>query len=49
MVIAEGVETEAELRFMQKSGADFIQGFYLAKPAFELVEDDSEIKEKIKM
>ena len=49
LIIAEGVETEAELRFMQKNGADFIQGFYLAKPSFELVEDESEIKKKIKM
>jgi diguanylate cyclase (GGDEF)-like protein len=47
MVIALGVETEGELRFMQKCGVEFVQGFYLAKPSFEFVEDIKEIKEKI--
>ena len=47
MVIALGVETEEELRFVQKCGVEFVQGFYLAKPSFELMEDNREIKEKI--
>ena len=47
MVIALGVETEDELRFMQKCGVEFVQGFYLARPSMDLVEDDRSIKEKI--
>ena len=47
MVTKEQVETEEELRFMQKCGVEFVQGFYLAKPSFELMEDNREIKEKI--
>lgn len=47
MVIALGVETESELRFMQKCGVEFVQGFYLAKPSYDIVEDNKEIKEKI--
>ena len=47
MVIALGVENENELRFMQKCGVEFVQGFYLAKPSFDLVENAKAIKEKI--
>lgn len=49
MVIALGIETEDELRFMQKCGVEFVQGFYLAKPSLELLEDEKAIKEKIKL
>ncbi|MFT6290629.1 MAG: diguanylate cyclase (GGDEF)-like protein [Ilumatobacter sp.] len=31
-VVAEGVETSAELALAQLHGADFVQGFYLARP-----------------
>lgn len=31
-VIAEGVESEQELDFLQKYGIDYIQGFYYSKP-----------------
>ncbi len=31
-LIVEGVETEEELEFVRKIGADFVQGFYLGKP-----------------
>lgn len=34
-VIAEGVETEEEMKVVVSLGADFIQGFYLAKPALQ--------------
>jgi diguanylate cyclase (GGDEF)-like protein len=32
-VIAEGVETEDEFKFIEKIGLPFCQGFYIAKPA----------------
>lgn len=47
LVIALGIETEGELRFMQKCGVEFVQGFYLAKPSLEIAEDTKDIKEKI--
>jgi diguanylate cyclase (GGDEF)-like protein/PAS domain S-box-containing protein len=31
-VIAEGVETEAQLRFLKTQGCDVMQGYYFAKP-----------------
>lgn len=30
--VAEGVETEEELRLMKDAGCDFVQGYYFAKP-----------------
>lgn len=33
-VIAEGVETEDELRILMEMGVDLVQGFYFAKPSF---------------
>ncbi len=36
LVIAEGIETESEYNTVKNLGADFVQGFYLAKPAFTL-------------
>ena len=32
-VIAEGVERKEEFDLLKKYGADFFQGFYLARPA----------------
>jgi EAL domain-containing protein (putative c-di-GMP-specific phosphodiesterase class I) len=29
-IIGEGVETEAQLRFLQDEGYDFVQGFYFS-------------------
>ena len=34
-LIAEGVETQAELHTLKAMGIDLFQGFYLAKPEFE--------------
>jgi EAL domain-containing protein (putative c-di-GMP-specific phosphodiesterase class I) len=31
-VVAEGVETEKQLRFLRKIGCDEIQGYLLSKP-----------------
>lgn len=31
-IVAEGVETEAQLRHLTNKGCDYIQGFYVAKP-----------------
>lgn len=36
MVIAEGIETQAEYDTLKALDADFMQGFFLAKPAFLL-------------
>ncbi len=34
-VLAEGIETEAEFRFLEAAGIRLFQGFWFAKPAFE--------------
>ncbi len=34
-IVAEGVETAEQLAFLRKAGADYIQGYYFAKPMFE--------------
>ena len=31
-VVAEGVETEQQLRFLREAGCDLVQGFYIARP-----------------
>lgn len=47
-IIAEGVEVEEELQTMIELGADYIQGYYLAKPSFEIADHiPEEKKEKI--
>ena len=49
LIVAVGVETEGELRFMQKQGADFVQGFYLAKPLVVPLTEGNEVKGRICM
>jgi EAL domain-containing protein (putative c-di-GMP-specific phosphodiesterase class I) len=34
-MVAEGVETADEFRWLRNAGVDFFQGFYFARPAFE--------------
>jgi len=34
-IIAEGVETEDEMRAVVQLGVDYVQGYYLARPSFE--------------
>jgi diguanylate cyclase (GGDEF)-like protein/PAS domain S-box-containing protein len=31
-VVAEGVETEKQFKFLQKQGCDYVQGYYFSKP-----------------
>lgn len=47
-VLAEGVETKEELKKLLELGVDYIQGFYLARPAVELLQEiPAEIKDFI--
>ena len=36
-VLAEGVETESEMRFLVQSGVDYLQGDYIGRPDYEAV------------
>ena len=59
-IIAEGVETEAELQILEKLGVDFVQGFLLKRPSpstaltldyqwRELIKDIASPKETVKL
>jgi diguanylate cyclase (GGDEF)-like protein len=47
LVLGEGIETSTQMRTLIKYGVDLMQGFYLAKPNFNVLEslDDSLVKE----
>ncbi len=45
--IAEGVETEEELYAVMELGADYIQGFYLARPSLDIGDLLEEKREKV--
>lgn len=45
--LAEGVETEKELRTLIRLGVDLIQGYFTAKPSYEIIEDISPEVKKI--
>lgn len=48
-VIAEGMEQEEQLRYMIAAGADYVQGYYLARPSEKLPTDAqlSEIQDRV--
>lgn len=47
-VLAEGVETEKEVRTVLFMGVDLLQGYYIARPKVELMEEiPAEIKDKL--
>lgn len=46
-ILAEGVETENELRTVIRLGVDMIQGYFTAKPQFEIVKEIAESVKKI--
>lgn len=47
-VLAEGVETEGELRTVIASGVDLLQGYFINRPVFEPQPIEQEIIDKIK-
>ena len=47
-VIAEGVETKEEMRVLIENGVDYLQGFYLGRPAFESAVLPDSLKETIR-
>lgn len=46
-VLAEGVETEGELRTVIESGADLLQGYFINRPVFEPQPIEQEVIDKI--
>ena len=47
LVIAEGVETIEELKCVKEAGADYVQGYLIAKPNLEIKDIPLEIKKLI--
>ncbi len=47
-VLAEGVETENEVRVLMDLGVDYFQGYYFGKPNLEIKELSDDVLEKIK-
>lgn len=48
MVLAEGVETAAECRYVVQAGVDLVQGFYTARPSFDVLDEiNTEIRNEI--
>lgn len=48
-ILAEGVETEEEMRTVVQLGVDFVQGFFVAKPQFERVPLNQQALDIIKL
>lgn len=47
-LLAEGIETEEEMRTVVQLGVDYVQGYFVAKPAFERAELHSEALQIVK-
>jgi len=48
LALAEGVETVQELKAVIEMGVDLIQGFYTARPSFEIIQEiDEEVRNEI--
>lgn len=47
-VLAEGVETESEVRILKKLGVHYFQGYYFGKPSLEVLPLSSDVLEKVK-
>ena len=39
MTLAEGVETYSELKYVVQMGVDLIQGYYTARPSFDIIDE----------
>ncbi len=48
LVLAEGVETESEVRTVISCGVDLLQGYYINRPVFEPKPVSKEVKETIR-
>ncbi len=46
-VVAEGVEQSEDLKYIIDMGIDYVQGYYLARPAFEFNDIPRNVKEEI--
>ena len=46
-VISEGVETYEELEQLIKMGVDYVQGYYIMKPNFEIKDIDKLVRDNI--
>ncbi len=46
-IIAEGIEVEDELYALMELGVDYIQGYYLAKPNFDIIDIPKDKKQKM--
>lgn len=46
-IVAEGVERREELAQLIRMGVDYVQGYYLARPAFEMLQIPEEAKQEI--
>ncbi|HWP52283.1 MAG TPA: EAL domain-containing protein [Clostridia bacterium] len=42
-ILAEGIETEAELKMVIAGGVQYVQGFYIARPSFEITAISQEV------
>lgn len=48
LVIAEGIERYEDMAYLITHGIDYLQGYYLSKPSFELTDLPDELKKEIR-